>query len=70
VEAIAGPDPLAAVRALVARRGDATFVVVLRHDEQDAWPAPLPVADFELLTVLPGPREGRDDSLYVYRLRS
>lgn len=71
---VVGGDGAAEAGALAAVPAGASCVLVLRSDEvarlQEQAPAALALQrGFELWQVLPGPRQGDDDTLFLYRRR-
>jgi hypothetical protein len=65
----------AAITSLREQRPDASCLLVLRADEAPQWQRAPELATalqrgFELWRVLPGPRQGGDHTLFVYRRRS
>ena len=68
-------DGAASLAALVAVPPEATCLLVLRADEAAPWLREPTLAaalqrSFVLWRVLPGPRQGQDDTLFVYRRRA
>lgn len=68
-------DGAASLKALVALPPAATCLLVLRADEAAPWLREPSLAaalqrSFVLWRVLPGPRQGQDDTVFVYRRRA